>query len=146
MTSHEFAPYDVQEKKPMNSINILGGVVPSTLPQDPATPVAGSSPPLVQISDVAGRFKDLRQVAEKSTGQFDKSRQQLELAVQELKRTSDTSGRSLAFRIDPSVSGSIVTVSNLETGQVIRQIPDEVVVRVAHSIDKMKGLLFDGKL
>jgi len=39
-----------------------------------------------------------------------------------------------------------VTVSNLETGQVIRQIPDEVVVRVAHSIEKMKGLLFDGKL
>jgi hypothetical protein len=59
---------------------------------------------------------------------------------------ADTAGRALGFRIDPAVSGTIVTVSNLETGQVIRQIPDEVVVRVAHSIEKMKGLLFDGKL
>jgi len=77
---------------------------------------------------------------------MDSSRHQLEQAVQELKRTADTAGRALGFRIDPAVSGAIVTVSNLETGQVIRQIPDEVVVRVAHSIEKMKGLLFDGKL
>ena len=99
-----------------------------------------------QPSDIANRFKDFRQVVQKSSDQMDNSRHQLEQAVQELKRTADNAGRALGFRIDPAVSGTIVTVSNLETGQVIRQIPDEVVVRVAHSIEKMKGLLFDGKL
>lgn len=98
-------------------------------------------------SNVESHFNDFRQVVEKSTGKLADNRKQLEEAVQELKRTSDTAGRALGFRIDPAVSGTaIVTVSNLETGQVIRQIPDEVVVRVAHSIEQMKGLLFDGKL
>jgi uncharacterized FlaG/YvyC family protein len=28
---------------------------------------------------------------------------------------------------------------------VVRQIPNEVVVRVAHNIEKMKGLIFNSK-
>jgi len=128
----------------MSSINNLNGAVPTTLPQSQPAPAAPT--PVAHAMDVANAFKDFRQVVEKSTGQLDNSRKELEQAVQELKRTADTAGRSLGFRIDPAVSGTIVTVSNLETGQVIRQIPDEVVVRVAHSIEKMKGLLFDGKL
>jgi len=134
----------------MSSINNVGGAVTAAFAQShvgsisPTTAVA--TEPVAQPSDIANRFKDFRQVVEKSSSQLDDSRRQLEQAVQELKRTSDNAGRALGFRIDPAVSGTIVTVSNLETGQVIRQIPDEVVVRVAHSIEKMKGLLFDGKL
>lgn len=132
----------------MSSINNLSGSV--ALPSGHSTANVAAPAvvpePMAQPSDVANRFKDFRQVVQKSSDQLDSSRRQLEQAVQEIKRTSDSAGRALGFRIDPAVSGAIVTVSNLETGQVIRQIPDEVVVRVAHSIEKMKGLLFDGKL
>ena len=38
----------------------------------------------------------------------------------------------------------ISTVKNKE-GEVVRQIPNEVVLRVAQNIDKIKGLLQDGK-
>ena len=109
-------------------------------------PATAVHPVAAQTTDVQLHFNDLRQVVEKSASELADGRKQLEEAVQELKRTSDTAGRTLGFRIDPAVTGTIVTVSNLETGQVIRQIPDEVVVRVAHSIEQMKGLLFDGKL
>jgi len=37
----------------------------------------------------------------------------------------------------------VITVTDSQTGKVVRQIPFEVVVHVAHSIEKMKGLLFD---
>ena len=135
----------------MSSINNLSGASQAAVTQAKAVPAAIKSgvptEVLAQPSDIANQFKDFRHVVEKSSDQLDSSRKQLEQAVQELKRTADTAGRSLGFRIDPAVSsGAVVTVSNLETGQVIRQIPDEVVVRVAHSIDQMKGLLFDGKL
>ena len=135
----------------MSSINNFSGVV-SQVPVAqvlPAPAVSKSAIPaevVAQPSDTADRFEGFRQVVEKSSSQLDNNRRQLEQAVQELKRTADTAGRALGFRIDPAVTGSIVTVSNIETGEVIRQIPDEVVVRVAHSIEKMKGLLFDGKL
>ena len=56
-----------------------------------------------------------------------------------------SSKRVLGFHIDDAVGGSVVTVRSADTGEVVRQIPNEVVVRVAHSIEKMKGLMFNSK-
>ena len=71
------------------------------------------------------------------------NRQEVENALAELRKLADNSGRSLGFSKDPAVSGPVITVTDNNTGKVVRQIPLEVVVRVAHSIEKMKGLLFD---
>ena len=56
-----------------------------------------------------------------------------------------SSKRGLGFHIDDAVGGPVVTVRSADTGEVVRQIPNEVVVRVAHSIQKMKGLMFNSK-
>jgi flagellar protein FlaG len=53
------------------------------------------------------------------------------------------SGRALGFRLDSVLNRPVVTVTNQSTGEVVRQIPTEVVVRVAHSIEALKGLIFD---
>ena len=50
-------------------------------------------------------------------------------------------GRGLNFSLDEKLGRPIVLVRNLESGEVIRQIPNEVVVRVAHSIEDLKGML-----
>jgi uncharacterized FlaG/YvyC family protein len=39
-----------------------------------------------------------------------------------------------------------VTVTNKETGEVIRQIPNEVVIRLARSIEDTKGLLLNAQV
>lgn len=75
-----------------------------------------------------------------------KSAEQLSEVIEELNQRIESLGRNLGFRIDDKVNRSIVTVVNRETGEVIRQIPTEVVVRVAHSIEDLKGLLFDEEL
>jgi len=36
----------------------------------------------------------------------------------------------------------VIVVKKQDTGEVIRQIPNEVVIKVAHSLDKLKGLFF----
>jgi flagellar protein FlaG len=51
----------------------------------------------------------------------------------------------LNFSIDEKLGRPVVTVRNESTGEVVRQIPNEVVVRVAHSIDELKGLLLNEK-
>jgi flagellar protein FlaG len=56
-----------------------------------------------------------------------------------------SSKRGLGFHIDEAVGGPVVTVRSSDTGEIVRQIPNEVVVRVAHSIEKMKGLMFNSK-
>ena len=59
--------------------------------------------------------------------------------------TPSSTNRGLGFHMDEAVGGPVVTVRSSETGEVVRQIPNEVVVRVAHSIEKMKGLMFNSK-
>ena len=66
----------------------------------------------------------------------------LQEAVRELNQTMDNASRALAFSIDSSIGVSIVTVTNKDTGEVIRQIPGEAVLNIAHSIESLKGILY----
>ena len=78
---------------------------------------------------------------------FDASeiRQNLQEAVSMLNQQMASTKRGLGFQIDEAVGGPVVTVRSADTGEVIRQIPNEVVVRVAHNIEKVKGLLLNAK-
>ena len=62
-------------------------------------------------------------------------------SIEKLNQTMRDGGRNLNFHMDESVGGPVVLVKNADTGEVVRQIPNEVVVRVAHNIDSFKGLL-----
>lgn len=77
--------------------------------------------------------------------QFDpeKLRENLEAAVDHLNRQLASTGRSLGFSIDTVMKTPIVTVRNSHTGEVVRQIPSEAVVKVAHTLEELKGLLYD---
>jgi len=78
---------------------------------------------------------------------FDASevRQNLQEAVSMLNQQMASTNRGLGFRIDEAVGGPVVTVRSADTGEVVRQIPNEVVVRVAHNIEKVKGLLLNAR-
>jgi len=39
----------------------------------------------------------------------------------------------------------LVIVSDKESGKVIKQIPSEAVIKAAHSLEALKGLLYDDK-
>jgi len=68
---------------------------------------------------------------------------QLEAAVAQLNKQMEHTGVSLGFSIDESIGRSIIKVVNKESGELVRQIPSEDVVRVAHSIESMKGILYN---
>jgi len=78
---------------------------------------------------------------------FDASevRRNLQDAVSMLNQQMASTNRGLGFRIDDAVGGPVVTVRSADTGEVVRQIPNEVVVRIAHNIEKVKGLLLNAK-
>jgi flagellar protein FlaG len=94
-------------------------------------------------AQVSSNFSEITSNNKKSVDTLMSNRQEVENALAELRKLADNSGRSLGFSKDPAVSGPVITVTDNNTGKVVRQIPVEVVVRVAHSIEKMKGLLFD---
>lgn len=71
---------------------------------------------------------------------------QLKEIVEQMNRQMKETNRDLGFAIDDRINTFIVTVRNTNTGEVIRQIPNEVVVNMAHSIEDLKGVLFNETL
>ena len=66
---------------------------------------------------------------------------QLETAVHEINATLATRSISLQFEIDQDTDKLIVKVVDQANGVVIRQIPNEEVVRIAKVMGKAPGLL-----
>ena len=75
-----------------------------------------------------------------------KARQNLQDAVKALNEQMTAGKTGLGFSVDKSLKNPVVTVRNIASGEVIRQIPTETVVRLAHSIDDMKGLLLNARV
>ena len=122
-----------------------GAGVAATRPTTPAPAPASSQAPgssAIQIPETP-KVQAPKPVAIK----FDASevRQNLQEAVSMLNQQMASTKRGLGFQVDEAVGGPVVTVRSAESGEVVRQIPNEVVVRVAHSIEKVKGLLFSAK-
>ena len=73
--------------------------------------------------------------------------QQIEAAVSKInKQLSSPAG--LSFQIDPTSGDSVVTVIDSSNNTVIRQIPSELSLRIAQSIENQqsKGLLVSDKV
>lgn len=73
-----------------------------------------------------------------------KLHESIQASVERLNAMMKDSGRDLNIGIDKALGGPVVTVRNAESGEVVRQIPNEVVVKMAHSIEAFKGWLHDG--
>jgi flagellar protein FlaG len=69
--------------------------------------------------------------------------QNLKEAVSLLNKQMADTGRGLGFSYDESKASAVIKVSDLNTGEVVRQIPSEDVLRIAHKIDDLKGILYN---
>ena len=70
----------------------------------------------------------------------------LKASIDQINNMMRDGGRGLSFVVDDVLGQPIVKVTRAETGEVIRQIPNEVVVRVAHNLEKLQGLLFSASV
>lgn len=67
--------------------------------------------------------------------------QEMTAAVRELRDLLHATPFGLQFEIDDVTHKIITKVVDRETGEVIRQLPSEEMVRVAHVMNKLQGLL-----
>jgi flagellar protein FlaG len=72
--------------------------------------------------------------------------EQIQKAIESMKRMIETKApNSLAFSVDDSSGKTIVKITDVQTGETIRQIPSQEMLDIARSIDKMQGMLLRGK-
>ena len=64
-------------------------------------------------------------------------------AIASVKDAIKPVGGALEFNVDQASGRTIVRVVDLETQQVIRQIPSEEMVELARVLERLEGLLLD---
>ncbi len=85
--------------------------------------------------------------AEKLVARSEGQREQLDDAVTKLNDYVQTVQRDLQFEVNNDLGQTIVRVVDQETQEVIRQIPDEVALRLAENLQQDEPLtLFNAKV
>ena len=67
----------------------------------------------------------------------------LDEIVSHLNVKMEVRDKSLNFSIDEVSNRVMVTVTDKVSGEVVRQVPSEAILKVAHNIEALKGVLFD---
>ena len=110
----------------------------SSVPQAVAARIAAVRPaPAEMAQPRAAAQEEQKQV------QIDpqEMRKALQEAVEKLNDRMRQMSRNLAFSVDDKANRTVITVTNSTTGEVVRQIPNEIVLEVSRSIEDFKGLL-----
>ncbi len=71
------------------------------------------------------------------------ARANLSSAINMLNEQMASTQRGLGFSYDGSKNSPVIKVTDLNSGNVVRQIPTEEVLKMAHHIDAMKGILYN---
>lgn len=109
-----------------------------------AAPMPGSEPSAAQ-SVILSAPAPARN-AERPTSPLvdpERMRERLDRAVDELNAMIKSGNRDLSFGVDRVADRYVVTVKDANDGEVVRQIPGEDVLRIAHRMESLKGLLFE---
>lgn len=110
--------------------------------------------------DQAARLSEQQGSVTKTTKLIDKQaedkglEQSLLNSVEKLESLAKLNSKQFKFHIDEQTSSSVVVVTDIETNEVIRQIPSEEVLELASKIDELQeqifgqplGVLFDQKI
>lgn len=107
-----------------------------------ASDVASNAVSLVDLKTVA---KNGFQKQAAVGADLEKIDRKIDESVQHLNSMLKDNSTALNMSMDRVLGAPVVTVRDLESGEVIRQIPNEVVVKLAHSLEAFKGWLHDGK-
>ena len=139
-----------------NSVNTSGGldtarmeqaakVASKTVDRTPAyseKPAVSAKFAAVEAIEQSARLENVEdvsvEVAEKSFS-VDRIREM----IRDLEEALPAASNKLSFRVDEVLDRPVITVVDQKSGEVVRTLPSDEILRVIHNIDKMKGILFD---
>jgi len=71
--------------------------------------------------------------------------EQVNDAVQQIQQFTQTLAQNLKFSIDEDTGKTVVKIVDIQTQEVIRQIPSEEAIKIASALGKIQGLLFNSQ-
>ena len=80
-----------------------------------------------------------------SMQQINEAIEHLDDAIEALNAAVKKVPTSLHFSIDDASNRFVVQVTDTNTGEIIRKVPGDAILRIARQIESLKGVLFDDK-
>tara|TARA_B110000967_G_C18877241_1_gene559039 strand:+ start:721 stop:1107 length:387 start_codon:yes stop_codon:yes gene_type:complete len=80
-----------------------------------------------------------------SLNELASNQQHYKQAVNEINTALKKIPTTLHFQVDESSKRFVVNVTDLSTGDLIRSLPGEAVLRIARQLESLKGIIFDDK-
>lgn len=114
-------------------------IVPAASPQRP-TPSEPVSVPTKSIQDVS---RDVQATKGESAKQLSQNMEDVKAAVKTLNIAMKKAPTSLQFSVDSASHRFVVNVTNKDTGELVRSMPGEAILRIAQNLESLKGVLFD---
>jgi flagellar protein FlaG len=138
----------------MDKVNIKSAVASATLSQNSAKGSESSArenSSTNKISTNAGqsRVKTANSTNKSSisnktlTETLKTNEEKVRAAVKEINNELVKLQSELGFSVDKVANDVVVTVKRKESGEIVRQIPSETVLKLAHNFEKLKGILLD---
>ena len=124
-----------------------GPVVVDGVPPVDWLPVLVDAPPAPTVDDPVDEVERVDQIGDRGlaiaadTFSMDRIREK----VRELEAALPKASNSLVFSVDEVLKRPVITVIDKKSGDVVRTLPSDEVIRVVHNIERMKGILFEGK-
>lgn len=75
----------------------------------------------------------------------DESSAHVEQAVGKIQETVNHLAQNLKFSIDEDTGKTVIKVMDVQTQEIIRQIPSQEAITIARTLDKIQGLLLNDK-
>ena len=97
------------------------------------SPVAGN------VSAISSKQRNSRA---ENISEMRNTQAQIQDALNRLRAHAKTP-KNLNFRLDQVSNRWMVTVRDESSGKVVREVPGDAVLKVAHNIESLKGILFD---
>ena len=72
--------------------------------------------------------------------------EKVKAAVEEINNELEKLQSELGFSVDKVANDVVITVKRKESGEIVRQIPSETALKLAHNFEKLKGILLDESL
>ena len=126
-----------------NEIKIVSSV-PSNLAN--GQPAVKSVPDRVAPTIAPEKIKSQADNTKAATmNELNENHEDFKKAVLEINKALEKIPTTLVFQVDEVSNRFIVNVADISTGELIRQIPGDAVLRIARQLESLKGIIFDDK-
>ncbi|MGB9789406.1 MAG: flagellar protein FlaG [Thermotoga caldifontis] len=104
----------------------------------------------VQTGSLKQLQLNVEKIAEESSKKQEQDSVDLSKTMESLRKTFEKLSRffktEAQFTIERELNMIIIKIKDRETGEIVRQIPPEVAVKIAKNLQELIGILFDEKV